>query len=255
MNNILYKATDGTDIPGYLTVPTGAEKKNLPLIVLPHDGPAERDTWRFSYLRTFLASRGYAVLQMNYRGSSGFGGNWQNAAHQDWGGLTYSDIQDATRWAIAQGIADPKRICIMGSGFGGYAALLSAARNGDLYRCAVSVGGIADLQMQIDHGIVTGDKEVRRYEIGTDAAKLERDSPLKQAEQVNIPVLLIHGGKDWQVQPNHSQAMAVALNKYKKKVDLVIIKGATHDLERQSDRVTLLKAVEAFLAANIGAGG
>jgi dipeptidyl aminopeptidase/acylaminoacyl peptidase len=255
MSNIMYKAADGTDIPGYLTVPTGAEKKNLPLVVLPHDGPAERDTWQFSFLRNFLASRGYAVLQMNYRGSAGFGGNWQNAAHQDWGGLTYSDIQDATRWAISQGIADPKRICIMGWGFGGYSALLSAARDGNLYQCAVSIGGIADLQMQIDHGIVSGDKEIRRYEIGTDVAKLERDSPVKQAERINIPVLLIHGAKDWQVQPNQSQAMNVALKKYKKDVTLVMIKGATHELERQSERVTLLKEVEAFLAAHLGSGG
>lgn len=254
MTNIIYKASDGTDIPGYLTVPTGAEKKNLPLVVLPHDGPLARDSWSFSFLRTFLASRGYAVLQMNYRGSSGFGQNWRNVAHQDWGGITYSDIHDATRWAIAQGIADPKRVCIMGWGFGGYAALLGAARNSDVYRCAVSIGGIADLQMQIDHGIVTGDKAIRRYQIGGDPAKLERDSPVKQAAHVDIPVLLIHGAKDWQVQPDQSKAMAIALRRAKKKVDLVVIKGANHELERQSDRVTLLKQIEGFLSANLGAG-
>ncbi len=118
----------------------------------------------------------------------------------------------------------------------------------------MSIGGIADLQMQIDHGIVTGDKDVRRFEIGSDPAKLERDSPVKLAAQVSIPVLLIHGAKDWQVQPNQSQAMNVALKKYRKDSSLVIIKGATHDLERQSDRVTLLKEVEAFLVKNIGAG-
>ncbi|HEX6637972.1 MAG TPA: alpha/beta fold hydrolase, partial [Steroidobacteraceae bacterium] len=145
MTNIVYKASDGTEVPGYLTVPTGKEKKNLPLIVMPHDGPLARDSWQFSFLRTFLASRGYAVLQMNYRGSSGFGQHWRNAAWQDWGGLTYSDIHDATRWAIAEGIADPKRVCILGWGFGGYAALLGAARNSDTYHCAVSINGIADL--------------------------------------------------------------------------------------------------------------
>lgn len=254
MTNILYKASDGTEIPGYLTVPTGAEKKNLPMVVLPHDGPAERDSWTFSYLRTFLASRGYAVLQMNYRGSTGFGLNWRTAVRQDWGGLTYSDIQDATRWAIAEGIADPKRICIMGTGFGGYAALLGAARNGDSYQCAISVGGITDLQTQIDHGIVTGDKNMRRQIIGSDVAKLERDSPLKQVANINIPVLLVHGSKDWRVQPDQSKDMAVALKRAHKKVDLVIIKGATHEIERQSDRVTLLESVEKFLAANLGAG-
>ena len=254
MTNILYKATDGTEIPGYLTVPTGAEKKNLPLIVMPHDGPVARDSWRFSFLRNFLASRGYAVLQMNYRGSSGFGINWRNAAWQDWGGLTYSDIHDATKWAISEGIADPKRICIMGWGFGGYSALLGAARNGDVYKCAVSINGIADLQMQIDHGIVTGDKGMRQYLIGNDPEKLKRDSPLQLGAQISIPVLLVHGAKDWQVQPDHSKAMARALERNKKPNELVIIKGANHELERQSDRATLLEEVQKFLTANIGAG-
>ena len=254
MTNILYKASDGTEVPGYLTVPTGVEKKNLPLVVLPHDGPVARDSWKFSYLRTFLASRGYAVLQMNYRGSSGFGANWQSAARQDWGGLTWSDIHDATRWAIAEGIADPKRICIMGSGFGGYAALLGAARNGDTYKCAISINGIADLQMQIDHGIVTGNKALRRLQIGSDPAKLARDSPVKLADQINVPVLLVASAKDWQVQPDQSKAMASALTRARKKVEHVVIKGANHDLERQSDRVKLLQQVEAFLSTHLGAG-
>jgi dipeptidyl aminopeptidase/acylaminoacyl peptidase len=255
MTNILYKAADGAEVPGYLTVPTGAEKKNLPLIVLPHDGPAARDTWTFSFLRNFLASRGYAVLQMNYRGSSGFGHNWRAGAWRDWGGLPYSDIHDATRWAIAEGIADPKRICIMGWGFGGYAALLGAARNSDTYKCAVSIGGITDLEMQIDHGVVTGEKALRRHQIGSDPEKLKRDSPLQIADQVKIPVLLVHGAKDWRVQVNQSKAMASALKRHQKDAELVIIKGATHELERQSDRVTLLKEVEAFLAKNLGTAG
>jgi dipeptidyl aminopeptidase/acylaminoacyl peptidase len=155
---------------------------------------------------------------------------------------------------VAEGIADPKRICIMGMGFGGYAALLGAARNSDTYKCAVSVGGISDLQTQIDHGIITGEKGLRRQQIGSDPAKLERDSPLKQVANINIPVLLVHGAKDWRVQPDQSKAMSAAMQRAKKKAELVIIKGATHELERQSDRETLLKSVEAFLATNLGAG-
>jgi dipeptidyl aminopeptidase/acylaminoacyl peptidase len=252
MTNIVYKATDGTEVPGYLTVPTGAEKKNLPLIVMPHDGPVERDSWEFSFLRTFLANRGYAVLQMNYRGSSGFGLNWRTSAHQDWGGRTWSDIHDATRWAVAEGIADPKRVCILGWGFGGYAALLGAARNGDTYKCAVSINGITDLETQINHGIVTGDKEIRRFQIGNDPAKLKRDSPLQLVSDINIPVLLVHGTKDWQVQPDHSKTLAAVMGRAKKDAKLVLIKGGTHELERQSDRVTLLEEVETFLTANLG---
>ena len=156
MKPITYKAADGTEIPGYLTVPNGVKAESLPLIVLPHDGPAARDTWRFSFLRAFLANRGYAVLQMNYRGSSGYGQKWRDAAKQDWGGVTYSDITDATRWAVAQGIADPKRVCIAGWGFGGYAALLGAARNSDLYKCSISIGGVADLEMLRDNASMSG---------------------------------------------------------------------------------------------------
>ena len=253
MTNILYKATDGREIPGYLTVPTGAEKKNLPMVVLPHDGPLERDSWKFSYLRTFLANRGYAVLQMNYRGSAGFGENWRLQAHQDWGGLTYSDIQDATRWAIKEGIADPKRICIMGIGFGGYSALLSATRNEDnTYRCAISVGGFTDLEMLKTHASAFGDKATRQEQVGSDPEKIRRDSPLRNTAKINIPVLLVHGVKDWRVQYDHSKELAKVLDRAKKPNELLLIKGATHDLERKSDRLALLKKVEAFLAQNMG---
>ena len=204
---------------------------------MPHDGPSARDSWKFSFLRTFLVNRGYAVLQMNYRGSNGFGQKWRLDGHQQWGGLIYSDIQDATRWAVSEGIADPKRICIMGWGFGGYAALLSAARNGDLYRCAVSIAGIADLAMYQEQGSILGQQEYRRAQIGTDREKLNRDSPLHNAAQIGIPVLLVHGTKDWQVQVDQTNAMENALARNKKPHEVVILKGGSHELERKSDRV------------------
>lgn len=251
MTNIVYKASDGTEIPGYLSAPIGPERKNLPLIVMPHDGPVARDSWKFSFLRTFLVNRGYAVLQMNYRGSEGLGQKWRLDGLRQWGGTIYSDIQDATRWAVREGIADPKRICIVGWGYGGYAALLSAARNGDLYRCAVSIAGIADLAMYQSHGSVTGQEQYRRAIIGVDREKLTRDSPLQNAAQIQIPVLLVHGTKDWQVQVDQTNAMENALAKHKKPHQVVILKGGSHELDRKSDRVTLLKAVEAFLAQNM----
>jgi dipeptidyl aminopeptidase/acylaminoacyl peptidase len=250
ISNISYKASDGTQIPGYLTVPSGAAKKNLPLVVMPHDGPVARDTWKFSYLRTFLANRGYAVLQMNYRGSSGYGEKWLPDPQQDWGALIQSDIQDATRWAVAEGIADPKRICILGWGFGGYEALLSAARSSDTYRCAVSIGGMVDLGLQQQHAESLGISDVRQ-DIGSDREKLQRDSPLEHAAQIAIPVLLVHGTKDWQVQMDHAKAMEDELRKNKKPVTAVFIKGAGHDLERKSDRMTLLQSIEEFLAKNL----
>jgi dipeptidyl aminopeptidase/acylaminoacyl peptidase len=254
MTPITYKASDGTTILGYLTIPSRAERKNLPLVVMPHDGPSTRDTLRFSFLRTFLANRGYAVLQMNYRGSAGFGQKWRLDALQEWGGLVYSDIHDATRWAISEGIADPTRICIAGWGFGGYAALLGAVRNADTYRCAVSIAGISDLEMYQQHGALSGQEEYRRAMIGTDREKLKLDSPVEQAAQIRVPVLLVHGTRDWQVQMDHSNAMAKALKKQDKLHQLVIIKNGSHELERQSDRVTLLKEVETFLREHLGPG-
>jgi len=252
--NIVYKATDGTEIPGYLSLPSGAERKNLPMIVLPHDGPLARDSWKFSFLRSYLVNRGYAVLQMNYRGSEGLGQKWRLDGHQQWGGLIYSDIQDATRWAVSEGIADPKRICIMGWGFGGYEALLSAARNGDLYRCAVSIAGITDLGSFQEQGAFIGQQQFRRAQIGTDREKLKRDSPAENAAQISVPVLLVHGTKDWQVQVDQTNAMESALDKHKKTYEVVIIKGGSHELERKSDRVTLLRAIDAFLAQHMASG-
>jgi dipeptidyl aminopeptidase/acylaminoacyl peptidase len=254
MTNIVYKAADGTEIPGYLTVPSGVRAEKLPLVVLPHDGPAARDTWQFSFLRTFLANRGYAVLQMNFRGSAGYGQKWQLAAHQDWGGLSYSDIVDATRWAINEGIADPKRICIAGWGFGGYAAMLGAVRNGELYRCSISIAGISDLDLHREHAAVHLDAEYRREQIGSDREKLRKDSPLQHVEDISTPILMVHGDKDWEVQVDQTKAMAKELKRHKKPHEAVIIEAATHELARKSDRETLLEEVEAFLLEHLGKG-
>ena len=253
---ITYKAADGTDIPGYLTVPSGAKPQNLPLIVLPHDGPAERDTWQFDFLRSFLANRGYAVLQMNFRGSVGYGDAWVRDAHQGWGGVTYSDVTDATRWAVAQGIADPKRVCIAGRGFGGYTALLGAARNPELYRCAISIAGFADLELARESMSMFGRGGQAYFDdqVGTDSAKVAQDSPAQQAASVAIPVLLVHGDLDWRVQIDQSKRMEAALRKNQKDCVAIYLKGAGHDLDRKSDRMTLLKEVETFLRKNLGPG-
>jgi len=144
MRAISYPARDGTRIPAYLSTPRGAQAAHLPLVVMPHGGPIARDTWGYFFLREFLVSRGYAVLQMNFRGSSGYGDDWFYAAHQDWGGLTYDDVVDGARWAIQQGITDPQRVCIVGWRFGDYVALVGAQRNPELFRCAIDIAGISD---------------------------------------------------------------------------------------------------------------
>jgi dipeptidyl aminopeptidase/acylaminoacyl peptidase len=254
MRWIHYKAADGTTIPGYLTVPLGKKPEHLPLIVMPHGGPISRDTLEFDFLVQFLANRGYAVLQMNFRGSDGYGFQWLHDAHQDWGGLTYSDITDAARWAIAQGIADPDKVCIVGWSFGGYSALLGAVRNSDIYHCAASIAGISDLnQLEFEAGALAENKIGREY-IGTDWEKLKRDSPRRHADEIKIPVLLIHGNHDYTVLPRQSREMADVLKSAGKPHRYVEIKGANHQIWRESERIILLQSLESFLAENLGPG-
>lgn len=254
MRTIAYPARDGVEIPGYLTAPVGVRAEKLPLIVMPHGGPVSRDSWDFDFLRAFLVSRGYAVLQMNFRGSSGYGEAWYSAAHQDWGGLTYNDITDGTRWAIDSGSADPQRVCIVGWSFGGYAALLSAVRNGDLYRCSASIAGVSDLKDLLRTSNYYRSRAFIREQIGTEKEKLREDSPLQHAAKINMPVFLIHGDRDWQVEVDHSRKMASALKKAGKQHQAIFLKNGTHQLQRQSDRVTLLTELEKFLLKHLGAG-
>ncbi|HYM36113.1 MAG TPA: S9 family peptidase, partial [Steroidobacteraceae bacterium] len=251
MRSIEYSAADGVKIPGYLTTPFGAREEKLPLIVLPHGGPIARDHEEFNFLRLFLASRGYAVLQMEFRGSAGYGFQWQIAAHQDWGGLTYSDIVDGARWAIAQGIADPNRMCIVGWSFGGYAALTGAVRNPDLFKCSASIAGLSDLS-QLLKSYPGG--SVAWEQIGTDPEKLKANSPAKHADEVKMPVLMLHGTLDAQAAYRQSEEMADALKKAGKNFKFVTIKDADHSLWRESERTTLLTELEQFLSANLGPG-
>jgi acetyl esterase/lipase len=251
MRSIAFPARDGTSIPGYLTAPPGVRAEHLPLIVMPHGGPISRDSWRFNFLLQFLVSRGYAVLQMNFRGSRGYGNDWYWAAHQDWGGLTYDDITDGARWAVKQGIADPKRMCIVGWSFGGYAALLGAVRNGDLYRCSVSIAGVSDLLELESDEYRYGVGAVARRQIGGNREKLRADSPRRHAATASMPILIVHGDHDFQASVEQSRLMVQALKDARKPYEFILLKGASHQLDRQSDRITLLTAVEKFLAKNL----
>ncbi len=253
MRPISYHARDGTAIPGYLTLPPGGATSHLPLVVMPHGGPIARDSWDYDFLRQFLASRGYAVMQMNFRGSDGYGSDWFFAAHQDWGGLTYDDVIDGARWAIAQGTADPARVCIVGWSFGGYIALLGAQRNSDIFHCSVSIAGVSDLSLLIDEGYRWLDRgDVIRKQIGTDSAKLRRDSPRLHAADFNVPVLILHGDQDPNVPRKQSQVMDAALTRASKAHRFLLVHGADHSFNADSGRATLLTEVESFLGSHIG---
>jgi dipeptidyl aminopeptidase/acylaminoacyl peptidase len=254
MQTISYPASDGTVIPGYLTVPVGQRAERLPLVVMPHGGPIARDSWDFFFLREFLTDRGYAVLQMNFRGSDGYGNKWYADAHQDWGGLTYSDIADGARWAIKSGIADPKRVCIVGWSFGGYAALLGAVRDSAMYRCAASIAGVSDLSLMLQEESNYTNSAFAREQVGTKVEKLRADSPRRHADDVKIPILMVHGDRDPQAYYEQSEAMAKALKKAGKPFEFITLKNADHQIAVPQDRLKLLTAVETFLLQNLGPG-
>ncbi len=253
---IAFKASDGLALTGYLTVPHGKDAKSLPLVVFPHGGPAARDEPGFDWWPQAMASRGYAVLQVNYRGSDGFSWDFLSAGFGQWGRKMQTDLSDGVRYLVGQGIVDPKRVCIVGASYGGYAALAGAALDTGVYRCAASVGGISDLAKFVNWSkSQSGGNEgadTKRYWIrymGPEAT-LAEISPADQIDKVTIPVLLVHGKDDTVVPFAQSQMMADALNKAGKPVELVALKSEDHWLSRGDTRLQMLTAVIAFLEKN-----
>ncbi|HEX4158525.1 MAG TPA: S9 family peptidase [Rhizomicrobium sp.] len=255
-----YAARDGMHIPAYLTLPPGRQAKNLPMVVMPHGGPDARDDMKFDFLREFLANRGYAVLQPNFRGSAGYGFPFTKAGLHQWGLKMQDDISDGVKKVIADGIADPKRVCIFGASYGGYAALAGATLTPDLYACVISYAGVSNLpgqlgydkrQFQEDftHGSFTS---TRMGDIFTDSAQLDATSPALHADSVKSPVLLLHSEQDVTVPIEQSEKMAAALQNAGKKYDFIRIEGDDHYLSVSQTRLRLLQEVEKFLAANIG---
>ncbi len=255
-----YKARDGLDIHAYLTLPNGKAAKNLPTVIFPHGGPQDRDRMEFDWWAQFMASRGYAVLQPNFRGSTGYGVAFRNAGFGQWGKKVQDDITDGVKKLIADGIADPKRICIVGTSYGGYAALAGATFAPDLYACAISYAGLSDLaQMRYrdaeDYGTESSPvAEWDQYMGGRDvSSQNESDaSPAKHADQVKTPILLIHSDRDVTVLIEQSEIERDALQHAGKTVEFVKLSGDDHYLTQQDTRIQLLKEVERFLAAHIG---
>jgi dipeptidyl aminopeptidase/acylaminoacyl peptidase len=244
-----YAARDGTKIPAFLTLPAGATAKNLPLVVLPHGGPASNDdAFEFDYWAQFLASRGYAVLQPQFR---------RLAGHRQWGLLMQDDVTDGVKDAIAQGIADPQRICIVGASYGGYAALAGAAFTPELYKCAVSVSGVSNLPEML--GWIKGrtDKESDAVaswleSVGSafDKNVIER-SPALAVDRIRAPILLLHGVDDTVVPIAQSEDMARALAGHQKPFKFVKLPGEDHWLSRATTRLQVLREIETFLHDNL----
>lgn len=255
VQSITFKARDGATIPAYLTLPPGTPPKNLRMVVLPHGGPQDRDYPVFNWFAQFLASRGYAVLQPEFRGSAGFGGAFERAGLRQWGGLMQDDVTDGVGAMIHQGIADPKRICIVGVGYGGYVALAGAAFTPGLYACAVSINGIADLpgflsyQQERDARGKDANSAVEWVrEVGTPLDKNVIDhSPVNAAANIKVPVLLLHATEDADVPFSQSQAMSNALGDLGKPVTLIKLPGDDDSLARSDTRLTVLQDTQWFL--------
>ena len=256
---ITYPATDGLTIPAYLTLPRGRDAKNLPLVVLPHGGPAVRDNAGFDWWPQALASQGYAVLQPEYRGSAGFGEKFLEAGYGQWGRKMQTDLSDGVRYLVHQGTIDPKRVAIAGASYGGYAALAGAAFDPGIYRCAIAVAGPADLQVMMRKAqtdMRREDSTVTRYWMrfmgatATDDPELNEISPAKHADRITIPVLLIHGSDDTVVPHRQSEIMQQAMEDAHKPVTLITLEHEDHWLSRAETRIQMLKASADFLKAN-----
>jgi len=256
---IAFKAADGLDLTGYLTVPKGRDPKNLSLVVFPHGGPAVRDQPGFDWWAQAMASRGYAVLQVNYRGSDGFGWKFMSAGFGEWGRKMQTDLSDGVRYLAARGIIDPARVCIVGASYGGYAALAGATLDAGVYRCAVDVSGPAELGKFVAWGASRGGFQgvaTERYwdrfmgAQGVSDPHLAAISPADQAAKVTIPILIIHGKDDSVVPFEQSQIMADALRKAGKPYDLVVLNHEDHWLSSSDTRLQMLQATMDFLAKN-----
>lgn len=249
---ITLAARDGLQLHGYVTQPAGSDP--APLVVLPHDGPwGERDTWEFDWKVQLLANRGYAVLQVNYRGSAGYGVDFENAGNGEWGGRIQDDITDATRWAIEQKIARADRICIYGDGYGGYAALMSVVREPGLFRCAIGYGVVYDLAGEASRPVLTRPR-IRRMErvLGMDAEKLRTLSPLQNVRKIEAPVLLIHGKHDLSVDYAQFNQMRRALQREQKKnVELMTLQREGSAVYDEETRQEVYERILQFLDANL----
>jgi dipeptidyl aminopeptidase/acylaminoacyl peptidase len=252
---IHYRARDGLDIPAYLTFPRGRDPRKLPLIMLPHGGPFARDEWTYHPFVQFLANRGYAVLQPQFRGSTGYGKDFVARGYGEWGRKMQDDLDDGVDWLVASGKVDPKRVCIIGGSYGGYAALWGAIRNPERYRCAASFAGVTDIGAQLSSNRRSFSatryfKAWRTKVQGEGKIDLKTVSPLAQASRLKIPVLIAHGELDDTVSVKQGKQMVAALEANKADVTSVFYKDGGHDFSSSEDFADFLRRLEAFLAKN-----
>ncbi|MGA9581576.1 MAG: S9 family peptidase [Allosphingosinicella sp.] len=251
MKPVVYTASDGTKVPAYLTLPPGGSGKNLPAIVMPHGGPSARDEWGFDWLAQYYASRGFAILQPNYRGSAGYGDQWyQKNGFQSWR-TAIGDVNDAGRWLTAQGIADPAKLAIVGWSYGGYAALQSGVLDPGLFKAVVAIAPVADLGQLVEDSKNWSSHRLDRNFIGS-GPHLREGSPAQNAGKIKAPVLLFHGDKDRNVDVRHARLMHDRLKDAGGRSELVVFEGLDHQLGDGDARAQMLRRSDAFLRTALG---
>ena len=255
MTPVEFKVRDDMTIYGYVTSHQSTAKPG-PMVVLVHGGPhGVRDQWGFNSEAQLIASRGYHVLQVNFRGSGGYGGAYLRAGFGEWGGKMQDDVTDATRWAIDAGIADPERVCIYGISYGAYSALMGAVREPPLYRCAVGTSGLYDLSLVEKVGDIRARRAGVHYlrsVLGTNPELRKERSPVYQAERIKAAVMLAHGGLDRRTPIVHAQNMRDALAEAGKNVDWYVDRNQGHGFSRQEGRREYYEHLLGFLSKHIG---
>ena len=260
MKAVRYKTRDGLEIPAYLTLPKGVAPRNLPAVIMPHGGPWARDSWGFDGVSQFLANRGYAVLQPNFRGSTGYGKHFLNLGNDQWGtGTMQHDLSDGVRWLIEQGTADPKRIAIMGGSYGGYATLAGVAFTPELYAAGVSIVGPSSIitllqsippywePIKKTFAVRVGDLEDPK-----DAERLRSQSPLYSADRITAPLLVIQGANDPRVKKAESDRIVVALRDRGRPVEYLVAPDEGHGFAGRMNNIATYAKVEEFLAKYLG---
>jgi dipeptidyl aminopeptidase/acylaminoacyl peptidase len=254
---ISFLARDGMKLYGYITLPLGIEAENLPMVVLVHGGPAGRDFWGFEREVQWLANRGYAVLQINFRGSTGYGRKYYDAGHKEWGGKMQTDLIDGKRWAVRQGYADPSRVCIMGHSYGGYATLAALTFTPDEFACGVAESAISSLITHLEN--LPPEREQYRKgfyrrigNLETEKDLLRSRSPLYHARQIQKPLLIVQGAQDRVVRKAEADQMVEAVRKNNKRVEYIVFPDEGHSLVRPENRKKLYAAVEGFLSQHLG---
>jgi dipeptidyl aminopeptidase/acylaminoacyl peptidase len=250
---VSYQARDGVSIPAYLTLPRHHDAKALPLVIMPHGGPFNRDHWEYDPMVQFLANRGYAVFQPEFRGSTGYGKTFVEKGYGEWGRKMQDDLDDGVDWLAKSGRIDPKRVCIVGGSYGGYAAMWGAIRNPGRYRCAASIAGVSDLPSLLRHdrslfSATRYYREWRSHVGGVGNVDLKTISPLNFASQMKVPLLIAHGEQDERVPVNQSHQMVAALSKAGAPVTSIFYAKDGHGFDNAADLEDWLRRLEAFLA-------